>query len=85
MESQRQTQLKDFHLRFLGIFSVETNKIKTMCLLRVCMLSCSVVSDSLRPHELQPARFLCPWDFSRQEYWGRLPFPSPFVDIVERN
>ena len=25
--------------------------------------SYSVVSDSLRPHGLQPARFLCPWDF----------------------
>ena len=24
---------------------------------------CSVVSNSLRPHELQPARLLCPWDF----------------------
>ena len=24
--------------------------------------SCSVVSDSLRPHELGPARFLCPWN-----------------------
>ena len=23
----------------------------------------SVVSDSLRPHGLQPSRFLCPWDF----------------------
>ena len=23
----------------------------------------SVVSDSFRPHELQPTRFLCPWDF----------------------
>ena len=23
----------------------------------------SVVSDSLRPHRLQPARLLCPWDF----------------------
>ena len=23
----------------------------------------SVVSDSLRPHWLQPARLLCPWDF----------------------
>ena len=20
---------------------------------------------------------LCPWDFSRQEYWNELPFPSP--------
>ena len=25
--------------------------------------SCSVVSDSLRPHGLQPIRLLCPWDF----------------------
>ena len=25
--------------------------------------SCSVVSDSLRPHGLQPTRLLCPWDF----------------------
>ena len=25
-------------------------------------VSHSVVSDSLRPHGLQPARLLCPWD-----------------------
>ena len=25
--------------------------------------SCSVVSDSLRPHGLYPTKFLCPWDF----------------------
>ena len=25
-------------------------------------LSCSLKSDSLRPHKLQPARLLCPWD-----------------------
>ena len=29
----------------------------------VCMLSCSAVSDSLQPHELKPARLLCPWNF----------------------
>ena len=30
---------------------------------QVCaVFSCLVVSDSLRPHELQPARLLCPWD-----------------------
>ena len=28
-----------------------------------CPSACSVVSDSLRPHGLQPARRLCPWDF----------------------
>ena len=27
-----------------------------------CACACSVVSDSLRSHELQPSRFLCPWD-----------------------
>ena len=25
--------------------------------------SCLVMSDSLQPHELQPTRLLCPWDF----------------------
>ena len=43
----------------------------------LCVLSCSVVSDSLQPHELQPTRLLCPWGFSRQEYWGGLPCPPP--------
>ena len=27
------------------------------------LFRCLAVSDSLRPHGLQPARFLCPWDF----------------------
>ena len=39
------------------------------------MLSRSVVSDSLKPHGLEPARLLCPWGFSRQEYWSGLPCP----------
>ena len=37
----------------------------------------SVVSDSVKPHGLQPARLLCPWGFSRQEYWSGLPCPPP--------
>ena len=28
-----------------------------------CVLSCSVVSDSVRSHGLQPGRLLCPWGF----------------------
>ena len=35
------------------------------CSLQRCMCSCfshSVVSDSVRPHGLWPARLLCPWD-----------------------
>ena len=26
---------------------------------------------------LQPARLLCPWGFSKQEYWSGLPCPTP--------
>ena len=26
---------------------------------------------------MEPARLLCPWGFSRQEYWSGLPCPSP--------
>ena len=46
----------------------------TMC---CAVLSRSVLSDSLRPHGLQPARLLCPWGFSRQEYWSGLLCPPP--------
>ena len=41
------------------------------------MLNHSVLSNSLRPHGLQPTRLLCPWGFSRQEYWSGFPCPSP--------
>ena len=29
----------------------------------MCVHACSVISDSLQTPELQPDRFLCPWDF----------------------
>ena len=41
------------------------------------VLSQSVGSDSLWPHGLQATRLLCPWGFSRQEYWSGLPCPPP--------
>ena len=49
----------------------------------------SVMSESLRPHELQHSRPPCPsptpkvhqallsMEFSKQEYWSGLPFSSP--------
>ena len=46
----------------------------------ICMHACSVtlgMSDSLRPHRLKPARLLCPWGFSWQEYWSGLSCPTP--------
>ena len=40
------------------------------------VLLCLVMSDSLQPHGPQTTRFLGLWNFSRQEYWSGLPFPS---------
>ena len=49
-----------------------------LCINRYCaVLSHSVVSDSLQLHGLSSARLLCPWGFSRQEYWSGLPCPPP--------
>ena len=36
-----------------------------------------VVSDSLKPHGLQPTRLFCPGDFFKHKFWSGLPFPTP--------
>ena len=56
-----------------AIFYMNANFLSSYCESE----SHSVVSNSLWPHELQLARLLCPWGFSRQEYWSGLPFPPP--------
>ena len=43
----------------------------------MCVLSHSVMSDSLQSHGLYSTRLLCPWGFSKQEYWSGLPCPPP--------
>ena len=48
--------------------------IYSMC---CAVLSHAVVSESLWPYGLKPASLLCPWGFSRQEYWSGFPCPSP--------
>ena len=40
-------------------------------------VSRSVVSDSLWPHELLPARLLCPWNSPGKNTGVSSPFPSP--------
>ena len=40
-------------------------------------VSHSVVSGSLWPHGPQPCQVSLSMEFSRQEYWSGLPFPSP--------
>ena len=42
------------------------------------VLSRSVVPDSLQPMYCQPPGS-CPWGFSRQEYWSRLPCTPPGI------
>ena len=46
-----------------------------------CVLSWAVLRcvRLFRPHGLQPTRLLCPWGFSRQEWWSGLPCPAPGV------
>ena len=55
------------HLKLNG----RTSRVICLC------ISHSVVPDSLQPPGLEPARLLCPWGFPSQEYWSRLPSPSP--------
>ena len=41
----------------------------------MCLVTQSYLTLS-DPHRLQPTRHVCPWGFSRQEYWSGLPCPS---------
>ena len=54
------------------------HEIKIVCVLCVCICvydSCSVASDSLRPHGLQPVRLLCPGILQvRILQWVVIPF-----------
>ena len=51
--------VKNFHDLLPSYFQICNRVLLTVC---VCV-SRSVVSDSLQPHGLKPARLLCPWDF----------------------
>ena len=42
---------------------------------QVCVLVaqlCATLCNPMDLQPLQPARLLCPWEFSRQQYWGIL-------------
>ena len=67
----RKTNPSTFHQISFEI-SVELSE-----LLSSRVLSHSVMSNSLWPRGLQPARLLCPWGFLRQEYWSGLRCPPP--------
>ena len=46
----------------------------------VCVYSVTQACHSLVLQGPQPTRLLCPWEFSRQEYWNGLPCP-PLGDL----
>ena len=45
---------------------------KILFIHQVCAWSVAQTCLTLRPHGLKLARLLCPWEFSRQEYWKGL-------------
>ena len=45
-----------------NIFSLSVACLVTLFVICFTTCTCSGASDSLRPHGLQPARLLCPWD-----------------------
>ena len=53
--------------------------IKKWCV-GMCICCCSIDKSCptfLWPHRLQHTSLLCPRDFTGNQYWSRLPFPSP--------
>ena len=60
-----------------AIYYLYTKDILYIVYYTMHVLSRSVMSDSLGPQGLYPTRILCPWEFSRQEFWSGLPCTPP--------
>ena len=56
------------------IFHINNKSTSELC---VCLCMDSVMSDSLWPHGLWPAKILCLWDFSSKNTGNGLPFTPP--------
>ena len=68
---------------------IPTNPQIHTCLHYCCLLlNCFSYSDSLRPHGLQPARLLCPWDSPGKNIleWVAMPpsgdLPNPGIEPI---
>ena len=62
---------KSTHIMALKFIYMYWNLLYMLVPLKYC------VSNSLQPPLTVATRLPCSWDFSRQEYWNGLPFPSP--------
>ena len=82
LATEQQQQKRNSHC-FSSVLGMMENVLISITKPQICLLKaigCSDVSNSLQPQELWHSRLLCPWDFSRQEYWNGLLF-SPLGDL----
>ena len=61
--SEHSRMLQPRPQKILHFTSKNTNHNKVYIKHHVCVCECSVMLDSSPPHELWPARVLCPWNF----------------------
>ena len=61
----------------LWAINLPVSKFPFLISIPVTALGPTLMSWCMRLHGLYPTRLLCPWRFSRQEYWSGLPCPSP--------
>ena len=67
-------------IQLCGFCQVSGQRARVFLVFNFTLESESEVTQScptLQPHGLEPTGLLDPWDFSRQEYWRGLLFPSP--------
>ena len=66
----------------LQLITYNVSVVPFLCLRAIWLQSCqSLWLQSCQrlcdPRDCHPARLLCPWGFSRREYWSGLPCPPP--------
>ena len=67
--------LSEFYWKAQAVYTQGSNVRHRCCFFMKVVCLVTQLCLTLRPHRLQPARLLCPWGFSRQEYWSGLPCP----------
>ena len=70
--------LFELDLLFFFLYQNIAINIYSLLLTKINMtVSCSVMSDSLQPHETVAYQAPLSMEFYRQEYWSGLPCPPP--------
>ena len=56
-----------------GLYALDSTAVTT----KMSLLCFAAQILTLQPQGPQPTRLLCPWGFSRKEYWSGVPCPPP--------